>query len=273
MSSLSGDRMEYEEIIGEDLKKRTISYLKLYNSEDYLKGLISYLKKRGYGYIVNEIEKVVENNKENSVEEILKLLIDVDLIDKPRININNGFEKKSRILYKQAKGLELRREIIITSYNYPLKIIHIAAKNEEIVKGSCSENTVTVDIVIPSGVEKIYNVTEEIIIITNYNTEKVHFTIEAEKENHRNTKVIQGENSNSETITNSWQDTEGEDTVQVTAYITAPTEKSSLKDKEKQESSKTAKKKKSKGRKKKNTPINSVRKTLEKILFKSKKRK
>lgn len=270
MSCFSGDKMEYEEIIGDDLKKRAISYIKLDTSEAYLRALISYLKKRGYGYIVNEIEKIAENKHESSTEEILKLLIDVNLIDKPKININNSFAKTPKLIYRQAKGLELRREITITSYNYPLKIVYVTARNKEIVKLSYTENSVIVDIVIPGGAEKTYKVSEDIVIVTNYSAEKIHFTIEAEAEGFKNkTKVIAEVTDNNSESADKWlQTSRGEDALEIAVALSD--------NKEKPPSQKAFKKKKTKKRKKKNSPINSVKKEFEKlrdIFFKPKKKK
>lgn len=170
--------------LDKDITSGKLNFYLLVSNEYYRMLLPKYLKWQGYGYLSNEVKAIVDKYfiKDINVmkSKIAALLLDVGIIKRIPMLVNNPFQNNKIIQYSRSKGL--KQDFIVTytvENNFPfnIKAIEYAHKNviQCVYENSDKKKEVRVSIQIDKG--RICNFSEAIVVYTDYNMYKINFTI------------------------------------------------------------------------------------------------
>lgn len=170
--------------LDKDITSGKLNFYLLVSNEYYRMLLPKYLKWQGYGYLSNEVATIIDKYFINDINvmksKIAALLLDVGIIKRIPMLINNPFQNNKIIQYSRSKGL--KQDFIVTynvENNFPFNIKAIEYAHKAVIQcvyeNSNKKKEVRVSIQIDKG--KICNFSETIVVYTDYNMFKINFTI------------------------------------------------------------------------------------------------
>ncbi|WP_297638338.1 hypothetical protein [uncultured Clostridium sp.] len=162
------------------LKKKSIPYKELKKNRVMRASLVWILKHKGYTYLGNKIYRLF-NRKEIDYKEVYEALINSNIIARKNIHMVTDIDLEKGIQFKEEKGIKKRYFIKLLQDNYPFKIkyisneyngfVNVSFKNKEFI------GEIEVEINIPANVNYKINITETIVIYTDYKIKFIHFNI------------------------------------------------------------------------------------------------
>lgn len=162
------------------LKKKSIPYKELKENRIMRASLVWILRHKGYTYLGNKIYRLF-NKKEIDYKEVYESLIHSNIIIRKNIHMVTDMDLEKGIQFKEEKGIKKKYFIKLLQDNYPFKIkyisneyngfVNISFKNKEFI------GEIEVEINIPANVSYEIDITETIVIYTDYKIKFIHFNI------------------------------------------------------------------------------------------------